>query len=104
MNQQFELPGSYKKWTYGLIIAGIVALLYGVIAYSPFAPVTHGEGHEGVNATPFLGVAFTKQRILSVDGKCSNVFYVCYYNGNGWFCCCFSQGVRSYYKCITYLF
>ena len=53
MNQQFELPGSYKKWTYGLIAAGIVALLYGVIAYHPFAPVAPSEGHEGVNATRF---------------------------------------------------
>ncbi len=57
MNHQFELPASYKKWTYGLIGAGIIALLYGLIAFHPFAPVTHGEGHEAsVNGTRFWAV------------------------------------------------
>ncbi len=46
MNHQFELPGSYKKWTYGLIGAGIIALLYGMIAFHPFAAVSHGAGHD----------------------------------------------------------
>jgi hypothetical protein len=45
MNHQFELPGSYKKWTYGLIVAGILALLYGMVALHPFTPVTHGAEH-----------------------------------------------------------
>jgi hypothetical protein len=44
MNHQFELPGSYKKWTYGLIGAGILALLYGMVALHPFSGVAHGEG------------------------------------------------------------
>jgi hypothetical protein len=58
MNHQFELPGSYKKWTYGLIGAGIIALLYGLIFLHPFAPVTHGEGgHEAsVGGTRFWAV------------------------------------------------
>ena len=46
MNHQFELPGSYKKWTYGLIGAGIIALLYGMIAFHPFAAVSHAAGHD----------------------------------------------------------
>ena len=37
MNNSFELPGSYKKWTMGLIGAGVIALLYGFIVYHPFA-------------------------------------------------------------------
>jgi hypothetical protein len=45
MNQQpFELPGSYKKWTIGLLVAGVIALLYGFIMYHPFAHVAHGHG------------------------------------------------------------
>ena len=44
MNHQFELPGSYKKWTYGLLAAGIVAVLYGMIAFHPFEHVVHGGG------------------------------------------------------------
>ena len=55
-NHRFELPGSYKKWTYGLIIAGVLALVYGMAVYHPFAPVTHGEGNEGVDATRFWAV------------------------------------------------
>ncbi len=43
MNHQFELPGSYKKWTYGLIGAGVIALLYGFIALHPFTSSAHGE-------------------------------------------------------------
>ena len=46
MNHQFELPGSYKKWTYGLIGAGIIALLYGLIAFHPFEAVSHAAGHD----------------------------------------------------------
>jgi Ni/Fe-hydrogenase subunit HybB-like protein len=43
MNHSFELPGSYKKWTMGLIVAGIIALLYGLIMYHPFSHGGHGE-------------------------------------------------------------
>ena len=65
MNHQFELPGSYKKWTYGLIGAGIIALLYGLIFLHPFAPVAHhaaaaADGHDahatGVDGTRFWAV------------------------------------------------
>jgi len=53
MNHQFELPGSYKKWTYGLIGAGIIALVYGFIAFHPF---THPTGGKDVNSTRFWAV------------------------------------------------
>mgnify|MGYP007034018461 CR=1 FL=1 len=43
MNHQFELPASYKKWTYGLIGAGLVALVWGFIMYHPFEHAGHGE-------------------------------------------------------------
>ncbi len=47
-NHQFTLPDSYKKWTWGLLAAGIVALIYGFIAYHPFAPVGHDEHHHAI--------------------------------------------------------
>ncbi|MEX1202847.1 MAG: quinol:cytochrome C oxidoreductase [Ferruginibacter sp.] len=43
MEHRFELPASYKKWTWGLIIAGLLALMYGFIVYKPFAHAAHGE-------------------------------------------------------------
>jgi hypothetical protein len=53
MNQSFELPGSYKKWTMGLIIVGAVALLYGFIMYHPFA---HSARGVNVSGTRFWAV------------------------------------------------
>ena len=47
MNQSFELPGSYKKWTVGLLIVGAVALLYGFIMYHPFVHAGHGVNVSG---------------------------------------------------------
>ncbi len=46
MNQSFELPGSYKKWTIGLISVGVIALLYGFIAYHPFTHPVHGQHND----------------------------------------------------------
>ena len=53
MNQSFELPGSYKKWTMGLLIVGAIALLYGFIVYHPFSHAGHGEN---INGTRFWAV------------------------------------------------
>ena len=53
MDHQFQLPGSYKKWTYGLIGAGVIALLYGFIMFHPFAHAGHGEN---VDSTRFWAV------------------------------------------------
>ena len=53
MSKSFELPGSYKKWTMGLIGAGLIALLYGFIAFHPFE---HGGHGEHVNSTRFWAV------------------------------------------------
>jgi len=53
MSKSFELPGSYKKWTMGLIGAGLIALLYGFIAFHPFE---HGGHGENINSTRFWAV------------------------------------------------
>ena len=54
MDHQFQLPGSYKKWTYGLIAVGVVALLYGFIMFDPLAHPTHGS--DNFNSTRFWAV------------------------------------------------
>ena len=56
MNQSFELPGSYKKWTMGLLIVGAVALLYGFIMYHPFDHAGHGVNLSG----PVFGLCYCK--------------------------------------------
>ena len=53
MDHQFQISGGYKKWTYGLIGAGVLALLYGIIMFHPFAHAGHGQN---VNSTRFWAV------------------------------------------------
>lgn len=53
MSKSFELPGNYNKWTMGLIGAGLIALLYGFIAFHPFVHAAHGEN---INSTRFWAV------------------------------------------------
>ncbi len=74
MNHQFELPGSYKKWTYGLIGAGIIALLYGFIAFHPFTHPAH-DG-ENVASTRFWAVLLQNSVywLLVVN---ASMFFIC---------------------------
>jgi hypothetical protein len=53
MNHQFQLPAGYKKWTWGLIGVGILALLYGFIFLHPFAHAGHGHGGGAATSTRF---------------------------------------------------
>ncbi|MBC7889617.1 MAG: quinol:cytochrome C oxidoreductase [Ferruginibacter sp.] len=53
MSTSFELPANYKKWTMGLIGAGLIALLYGFIVFHPFEHAGHGEN---INSTRFWAV------------------------------------------------
>ncbi len=53
MSKSFELPGAYKKWSMGLMAAGVVALLYGFIMFHPFEHAAHGENY---NSTRFWAV------------------------------------------------
>ncbi len=54
MTHSFELPGSYKKWTMGLIGVGVIALVWGLIMYHPFGAV--GKGDHPEEATRFWAV------------------------------------------------
>ena len=78
MNNQFELPGSYKKWTWGLIIAGILALVYGIIVMQPFAPVAHhaAEGAQDYSGTRFWAVLLQNSVfwLLVVN---ASMFFIC---------------------------
>jgi hypothetical protein len=73
MNNEFVLPGSYKKWTLGLIIAGLLALVYGVIMFNPFAHAGHGEN---VDSTRFWAVLLQNSVywLLTVNAA---MFFIC---------------------------
>lgn len=77
MNSQFELTAGYKKWTWGLIIAGAIAVLYGFIMMHPFAPVAHGGEHHGpTEATRFWAVLLQNSVfwLLVVN---ASMFFIC---------------------------
>jgi hypothetical protein len=80
MNQQFELTGSYKKWTWGLIAVGVLALLYGFIMFHPFSPVSHGahgeHGGEHTSSTRFWAVLLQNSVywLLVVN---ASMFFIC---------------------------
>ena len=73
MDHRFELPGSYRKWTLGLIIVGVLALLYGFIMFHPFAHAGHGEN---VNSTRFWAVLLQNSVywLLTVNAA---MFFIC---------------------------
>jgi hypothetical protein len=81
MNQNFQLPGSYKKWTWGLIVAGLIAVLYGFIAFHPFAhPVHLAEGQqpseEAIKSTRFWASLLQNSVywLLTVN---AGMFFIC---------------------------
>jgi hypothetical protein len=76
MNNQFELPGSYKKWTWGLIVAGVLALLYGFIMLHPFSAPAHGHGGEHSGSTRFWAVLLQNSVywLLVVN---ASMFFIC---------------------------
>ena len=73
MNNHFELPGSFKKWTMGLIVAGVLALLYGFIMLHPFEQGGHGEH---TNSTRFWAVLLQNSVywLLTVN---ASMFFLC---------------------------
>jgi hypothetical protein len=52
MNNQYVTPGGYKKWSAGLMIAGLLTLIFGVIFLNPSAGA-HGDN---LNSTRFWAV------------------------------------------------
>jgi hypothetical protein len=76
MNHQFELPSGYKKWTWGLIVAGVIALLYGFIMLHPFAHASHEGGHGSSDSTRFWAVLLQNSVywLLVVN---ASMFFIC---------------------------
>ena len=64
IQQNFTLPASYKKWQWGLIIVGIVAILYGLFFLDGFKAAPHHDaadahaaaGDHGNQSTRFWAV------------------------------------------------
>ncbi len=75
MNTKFELPANYKKWTWGLIGAGVLALLYGIIMLHPFTHASHGEGADH-GSTRFWAVLLQNSVfwLLVVN---ASMFFIC---------------------------
>jgi hypothetical protein len=76
-NHQFELPGAYKKWTIGLLAVGLIAILYGIIVYHPFTPVSHdGAHHAATSGTRFWAVMLQNSVfwLLVVN---ASMFFIC---------------------------
>ena len=73
MNHSFELPAGYKKWTMGLIIAGLVTLLCGIIWLHPFTQAAPGTTN---GATRFWAVLLQNSVywLLIVN---ASMFFIC---------------------------
>jgi hypothetical protein len=74
-NHQFVLPGSYKKWTWILIIVGLVTIGYGFFAYDATVLPVHGDiAH--VNSTRFWAVLLQNSVywLLTVNAA---MFFIC---------------------------
>ena len=73
-NNSFQLPDSYKKWTLGLVIVGLLAVLYGFVALHPFNHPPHGE--IGDNSTRFWAVLLQNSVYFLLVVNAS-MFFIC---------------------------
>jgi len=73
MDQLFELPASYKKWTIGLIIVGAIAILYGLIMFHPF---TQAENGQNIESTRFWSVLLQNSVFWLLITNAS-MFFIC---------------------------
>ena len=74
MNQSlFELPGAYKKWTIGLIVAGLIALLYGFIVLHPFVQPAAGE----INGSTRFWAVLLQNSVFWLMVVNASMFFIC---------------------------
>jgi hypothetical protein len=74
MSHNFELPSSFKKWTWGLIVAGLLAVLYGFIVLHPFAKVpAHGHGDDGTR----FWAALLQNSVYFLLVVNASMFFIC---------------------------
>jgi hypothetical protein len=76
-NHQFELPGAYKKWTVGLLIAGLIAVAYGMIMYHPFTPVSHEAGHHAATAGTRFWAVLLQNSVFWLLVVNASMFFIC---------------------------
>jgi hypothetical protein len=76
-NHQFELPGAYKKWTIGLIAVGLIAILYGIIVYHPFTPVSHGAGHHAATSGTRFWAVLLQNSVFWLLVVNASMFFIC---------------------------
>jgi hypothetical protein len=76
-NHQFELPGAYKKWTIGLLAAGLIAVVYGLIMYHPFTPVVHGNGHHGPTSGTRFWAVLLQNSVFWLLVVNASMFFIC---------------------------
>ncbi len=71
-NNTFLLPDGFKKWTWGLLIVGILSLLFGFILLNPFSG-SHGDN---VSSTRFWAVLLQNSIywLLLVN---TSMFFIC---------------------------
>ena len=77
MNHQFELPGSYKKWTWGLIVAGLLALVYGLVMFHPFAPVAHEGEHGAFSSSTRFWAVLLQNSVYWLLVVNASMFFIC---------------------------
>jgi hypothetical protein len=82
MTNNFQLPGSYNKWTWGLIVAGLLAVLYGFIMFAPFTHPVHGEAghaagaHDMHNSTRFWA-SLLQNSVYFLLVVNASMFFIC---------------------------
>ncbi len=71
-NNLFAIPAGYKKWTMGLLIIGLLTLIFGFILLNPLSG-SHGEN---VNSTRFWAVLLQNSTfwLLLVN---TSMFFIC---------------------------
>lgn len=75
MSQQFELTGSYKKWTWGLIGVGVLALLYGFVMLHPFSHPAHGD--HGYNGSTRFWAVLLQNSVFWLLVVNASMFFIC---------------------------
>ena len=72
MNNHFEIPGSYKKWTMGLMIVGALTLLIGFLVLHPF----QGNHGENLDSTRFWAVLLQNSIFWLLLAN-TGMFFIC---------------------------
>jgi hypothetical protein len=73
----FQLPSSYNKWTWGLIAAGLIAVVYGFITMHPFEHAAHGAGHHGGDESTRFWAVLLQNAVYFLLVVNASMFFIC---------------------------